>query len=117
MTVDVVLCDEQTLQQVGALLRLFQVVPCPPDDDLLLELQILVDDVPQGEDLRLPLVLHQRQHVDGKRGLELGLGEQAVQHHLRIGVALQLNDHAHTVPRSEERRVGKECRSRWSPYH
>ena len=23
----------------------------------------------------------------------------------------------HGVPRSEERRVGKECRSRWSPYH
>ena len=22
-----------------------------------------------------------------------------------------------TVMRSEERRVGKECRSRWSPYH
>jgi len=22
-----------------------------------------------------------------------------------------------TLPRSEERRVGKECRSRWSPYH
>ena len=22
-----------------------------------------------------------------------------------------------TVLRSEERRVGKECRSRWSPYH
>ena len=22
-----------------------------------------------------------------------------------------------TAPRSEERRVGKECRSRWSPYH
>ena len=22
-----------------------------------------------------------------------------------------------TPPRSEERRVGKECRSRWSPYH
>ena len=21
------------------------------------------------------------------------------------------------LPRSEERRVGKECRSRWSPYH
>ena len=21
------------------------------------------------------------------------------------------------TPRSEERRVGKECRSRWSPYH
>src|SRR2546421_4162150 len=23
----------------------------------------------------------------------------------------------HLQPRSEERRVGKECRSRWSPYH
>src|SRR2546425_6070963 len=23
----------------------------------------------------------------------------------------------HVHPRSEERRVGKECRSRWSPYH
>src|SRR3712207_7717248 len=33
------------------------------------------------------------------------------------------NDDVHAVrilamePRSEERRVGKECRSRWSPYH
>ena len=25
--------------------------------------------------------------------------------------------YAHLSPRSEERRVGKECRSRWSPYH
>ncbi len=24
---------------------------------------------------------------------------------------------SHQVKRSEERRVGKECRSRWSPYH
>ena len=24
---------------------------------------------------------------------------------------------SHTSLRSEERRVGKECRSRWSPYH
>ena len=24
---------------------------------------------------------------------------------------------AHGAERSEERRVGKECRSRWSPYH
>ena len=29
----------------------------------------------------------------------------------QVTVAAQLND------RSEERRVGKECRSRWSPYH
>src|SRR3712207_6833164 len=28
-----------------------------------------------------------------------------------------LEETAETVARSEERRVGKECRSRWSPYH
>ena len=27
------------------------------------------------------------------------------------------NVHIHRSVRSEERRVGKECRSRWSPYH
>src|SRR5258706_9247432 len=33
--------------------------------------------------------------------------------HAQIAEALPLVDEA----RSEERRVGKECRSRWSPYH
>ena len=27
------------------------------------------------------------------------------------------DDDTFVPPRSEERRVGKECRSRWSPYH
>ena len=30
---------------------------------------------------------------------------------------LQLGGGLNYVYRSEERRVGKECRSRWSPYH
>jgi len=41
-----------------------------------------------------------------------------------LAAAAQLNLHGHDVcvferdeARSEERRVGKECRSRWSPYH
>src|SRR3712207_2678308 len=33
---------------------------------------------------------------------------------LGIGAGERLNEHG---VRSEERRVGKECRSRWSPYH
>src|SRR2546427_12686056 len=37
------------------------------------------------------------------------------------GAARHTADHSATRgvhgPRSEERRVGKECRSRWSPYH
>ena len=28
-----------------------------------------------------------------------------------------IEDELKDIPRSEERRVGKECRSRWSPYH
>src|ERR1035441_7493298 len=38
----------------------------------------------------------------------------AVRDHLR-GAPLAACDE--DLPRSEERRVGKECRSRWSPYH
>ena len=30
---------------------------------------------------------------------------------------LHLPELSETLCRSEERRVGKECRSRWSPYH
>src|SRR5256885_16134657 len=41
--------------------------------------------------------------------------------HVRIGVLVCGAFYGHpgvfAYPRSEERRVGKECRSRWSPYH
>ena len=76
--VDIVLGDEQTLQQVGALQRFIQIEPRAADDDFLLEVQILVNNMPQGEDLRLALIVHQGQHIDGEGGLELGLGKQAV---------------------------------------
>src|SRR5260370_9458589 len=34
-----------------------------------------------------------------------------------LSVVRKLADEGMTMIRSEERRVGKECRSRWSPYH
>jgi len=34
-----------------------------------------------------------------------------------IGIPDDSFDDERTILRSEERRVGKECRSRWSPYH
>ena len=48
--------------------------------------------------------------------------------HYRVDAAMEIaeeylsNDKLNTIgivtmQRSEERRVGKECRSRWSPYH
>ena len=36
---------------------------------------------------------------------------------LRAEVRTALADAFGRIGRSEERRVGKECRSRWSPYH
>src|SRR2546422_10902725 len=44
--------------------------------------------------------------VKGTRFFELHEEERTVQVHSELG-----------RKRSEERRVGKECRSRWSPYH
>ena len=47
--------------------------------------------------------VHARWVADAPRVLELALYKAGGEPALR--------------PRSEERRVGKECRSRWSPYH
>src|SRR5256885_16688039 len=54
-------------------------------------------------------------------GLQLGLNARAalitrgLAEMTRLGLALGAR--TETFMRSEERRVGKECRSRWSPYH
>src|SRR3712207_1618831 len=45
---------------------------------------------------------------------EMGLGSTSICSALLHDV---VEDTDYTVERSEERRVGKECRSRWSPYH
>ncbi len=42
--------------------------------------------------------------------IDFGVLHQVKAHWRGMGVTLFIN-------RSEERRVGKECRSRWSPYH
>ena len=35
----------------------------------------------------------------------------------QVEEAVEIPKWSEKYPRSEERRVGKECRSRWSPYH
>src|SRR3989441_12991455 len=44
-----------------------------------------------------------------------GMGDTTVRY-FRDKLAMRLQAQEHDI-RSEERRVGKECRSRWSPYH
>ena len=36
---------------------------------------------------------------------------------ITVGITFVQNEDRTDCARSEERRVGKECRSRWSPYH
>ena len=44
------------------------------------------------------------------------VGEQiTVEQLTELSIIMRISRHDHV--RSEERRVGKECRSRWSPYH
>src|SRR2546422_10486544 len=45
------------------------------------------------------------------------LEQQGLERAARDGVAADLERVRRYFERSEERRVGKECRSRWSPYH
>src|SRR5256884_9805331 len=54
--------------------------------------------------------------VPGSRGCSENVGSFSI----LLGRVLQeslLSSETEHLPRSEERRVGKECRSRWSPYH
>ena len=46
-----------------------------------------------------------------------GVPESAVAYQLFEGLISMDSDGNLIAERSEERRVGKECRSRWSPYH
>src|SRR2546430_3520826 len=55
--------------------------------------------------------VHQRLDPgDLLRGQRLGMREVEAR-------ALRVDQRTLLLDRSEERRVGKECRSRWSPYH
>ena len=43
--------------------------------------------------------------------------EEFVEMYFRLRYKTEVNVAIQSGDRSEERRVGKECRSRWSPYH
>ena len=93
------------------------------------------DDAP----LEDPMLIYNAGGVDGKVAI-IGVPSFRTYRHISVGVDLHepvfsaptnegtknllpdgkylyVNDKAANTIRSEERRVGKECRSRWSPYH
>ena len=95
--VNVILCDQQAFQQMGALLGLAKVITGAAYDQVFLEAQIFVQNAAQIQNLRLGLVVNQRQHIDGKAGLKRRLFKQTVQDYLGVGITLQFNDDAHAV--------------------
>src|SRR5256885_6210814 len=67
---------------------------------------------PEG---RLPARIHLRRRTERQRSARSD--EESAAPPARIPPGLARRRQASPQRRSEERRVGKECRSRWSPYH
>ena len=68
----------------------------PAQQDSMIRAHIKPSEIHWSE---MPDTLHLPGHKAGKSFRDVSLPQQSLGH------------------RSEERRVGKECRSRWSPYH
>ena len=66
----------QALQNVGTVLGLLQVVLGAAGDHIQLEVDVLLQNLPQVEEPGL--AAHNGQHDHAKGGLQLGVGEQVV---------------------------------------
>ena len=93
--VDVVERLLEALEDVGALAGSLQLELGAARDDLLAVLDVLLQRALEREHARLRATLDQRQHVDAEGLLHGGVLEEVVEHLHRLGVALQLDDHAH----------------------
>ena len=74
---------------------------------------VLVIDDEQNMQTVMRMILEDAGHVV----ITASSGEEAVKHIQNPNLDVVLSDMKMPGMRSEERRVGKECRSRWSPYH
>ena len=85
----------QTLEDVGALLGLLQIILSAAADDFILELDVLLYHLFQGHDLRHLMV--DGSHVTPTVVLQLGVLVQLVQDDLRVGVLADVHHDAHTL--------------------
>ena len=81
------------------------------------------EDSLRNEAAKLSLETGLPSPICGKQTLYNGKTGEKFDQPVTVGVMTMLKlhhlveDKVHASSRSEERRVGKECRSRWSPYH
>src|SRR2546430_15535430 len=74
-------------------------------------------NIPERQVVLSEFKLTEPEHGMGSAVLRIQC-DQALKRADRLSVSVAVVvDRAQGPPRSEERRVGKECRSRWSPYH
>src|SRR3546814_8831811 len=78
---------------MGAITRLAEQEAGAPGNHFLAEADKRRDQLLDIQQLRLAGIL--RQHVDAKRRLQRREAVELVQHHLRHGIALDLDDDAH----------------------
>ena len=105
-----------------------------PDDEVLYELADLFRVFGDSTRIKILYALHDNELCVQDIANAVQLSQSAVSHQLRVLKDTKLvrfrrdgktvyyaldDDHVRSIlsMRSEERRVGKECRSRWSPYH
>ena len=88
--------DGEPNQYVGPVTGLAEFEDRAPGDDFLAELDERGDDALDIEKFRLAAV--ERQHVNSERGLQRRVAKQLGEHHLRLGLALQLDHHSQAVP-------------------
>ena len=93
--VNIVDGKQEALENVRPFLCLFQVEFAAVGDNVHLELQILLENLFQSQCLWL--AVYQCQHIDTDSILELGVGEQLVQHDLFVGILFQFHHDAHTL--------------------
>ena len=83
-------------------------------EELLSEFELKGKDIPGSEN---KFIMEMRKKAIARFGL-LGIPDKKDEEWKYTDVKNIFNDRLEQrFTRSEERRVGKECRSRWSPYH
>ena len=82
---------------MSAFARLIKVEFRTADNEFFLKTYILVEDMTERKYFRLTLIVHEREHIYRKTRLQRGLREQVVENDLRVGVAFEFDNYAHTV--------------------
>ncbi len=93
--VDIGQGHRQTFQDVGPAPGLAQLENSAPRHHIAAVTQEIFQQLLEVEQARL--AVHQGHHIDAEHRLHIGVLEEVVEHHVRVVVALDLDDHAHAV--------------------